>query len=142
MICNVRIFLIHPVANAVGKFFPEREVFPDTLLTLLIKLCDTVFFDSLLRIESESFFYLQLHRKTVRVPATLATHMKASHRFVARNSIFKRARFKMVNSGFAVCRRRTFVKYKLPFWVFGARKCCVKNIVLFPKFENLFFTLC
>jgi len=49
----------------------------------------------------------------VRIPAGFPWHMVAAHRFIARKRVFEAACEYVVNAGFAISRRRSFVETEL-----------------------------
>ena len=87
--------ILHHLAAACGIVVIDRYLLAD------------VFFG-----DSESFFHAELHRKSVGVPAGLALHLIALHRFEAAGDVLDGAGHDMVYARHAVGRRWTFEEYE------------------------------
>ena len=89
-------------------------------------------------LDADLFFDFDLHRKSVGVPSRLPMHLISAHGLVPAERILQRPRHHMVNSRFAVCRGRAFVKCIERFSLAGGN-ASVEDIILFPEFQNFFF---
>jgi len=72
--CAVRVVVIEPVAEPAAHLLPDRSDLERSGPALLAKPLDPERFDLLLRLEPVPLLDLELHRKTVAVPAGHRAH--------------------------------------------------------------------
>src|SRR6476659_4671750 len=80
---DIRIVVVKPESNPLAQAFPLLAILEHTLAAQPIEFGDTERFDLLLSTDTELLFDLDLHWKTVRVPAGFARDAHALHRAVA-----------------------------------------------------------
>ena len=81
-----------------------------------------------------------LDGQTVRVPASLARHIVATHCLVAREYILEAARQHMVDARLAICSWRAFVKAELRI-ALGRLERFGKHVILTPERQHLGFEI-
>ena len=138
MIGHVGIIHVGPEANLTGEILPHALVFPYALLTLLDEGSDAVFLDLLLAVQTKRLFHLQLHRKSVGVPARFSGNHIALHGAVSGDHVLDCAGLHMADMGLAVCGRRSVIK-GIGRTAFSDLQALLKNLVLFPEFLDFLF---
>ena len=111
--CDVRIIHVSHIGHSFTHFAPESGEHENRFTAFLIKFPDTVFFNVLFSVHTQVFFYLDLNRKTVRVPSRLTIDFEALHCLIAVDRVFQGSRHHVMDARFSVCSRRSFIKYKL-----------------------------
>ena len=132
LIGDVRIVHVAPKADAIAHLTPLRLVLPDGLLAGLDERLHAVRLDLLLAVQAELFFDLELHGKTVRVPARLTQNVVALHRLIARDQVLDAAGEHMPDVRLAVCRGRT-VKERKGRLALAPFHALFKDAVFLPK---------
>src|SRR5207237_530775 len=92
---DVRVAVVQPIADALTQLLPVGAIAPDTFAAHFVEALDTNLLDLLLcRANSEigldSFLDFDFDRKAVRVPASFARHVIATHRTVPAEEILHR----------------------------------------------------
>ena len=106
------MFHVNPISHTVAQVGPLLGKLHDIGTTLLvIRFYRNGFSDVFLR-NAKFFFYSQLDRKSVSIPAGLSFYLKALHGLVTAEYILNRTRHHMVNTRMTVGRRRAFKKDK------------------------------
>ena len=142
IVSNIRVVHIYPVSHFPGKILPEVGVFHYILPACFVKILNGYIFwrfliSYIIFSNSKTFFNLKFNRKSMSIPSCLTFDLKSALSFETADCIFDRTGHNMMNSRDAVCRRRTFIKYKLTFTV-QLTDASVESIILIPCFENLF----
>ena len=106
---------------------------------MLNKRFKAVPLDLLLAVQSQALLYLQLHRKSVRIPAGLSRYHIALHCPVSRNHIFNDTRQHMADMGFSVGRGGAVIEC-VGFALFTAVDAFFKDLVVFPELLDVFFS--
>ena len=140
VVSDVGILHIRPIPDTIGHFLPLVGVFPNGFLTFFDKRLDAVLFDFLLTVDAELFFDFQFHGQTVSIPTRFAQNVITLHRLVARDNILHNASENVSDMRFTVRSGRTVIKteFGITFVLFYA---LFKNVLLFPKSENLLFAI-
>src|SRR5690606_17781615 len=137
---DVGIFEVHPVGDALGELLPLLDVAEDALAALLVELRDAVFLDLRFLREAELLLDLDLDGQAVRVPAALAQHVIAAHRFVAREHVFEGAGQDVMRAGPPVGGRRALVEY-VPRPALTLAHCAVENVARAPEVKLVLLNL-
>ena len=138
MVGYVRIIHIRPEADLPGKILPHALIFPYALFTFLNERGDSVLFNLFLAVQAQKLLHLQLHRKSVGIPAGLSGNHIPLHGTVTGNHILDGTGFHVADMRFPVCGGRSVIKgisrAALPdFHTF------FKYFVVFPELFHLVF---
>jgi hypothetical protein len=90
--------------------------------------------------ESQFLFDFDFDGKTMGVPARFAMNLKAPHGLVSADEILNRSSENVVDTGFTVRRRRTFVEGVIR-GILARFDAFFKDSLLFPVGENLFLEI-
>ena len=78
--------------------------------TLVIKWCDSIFFNVAFSGESKFFLYCNFNWQAMTIPPCFSSDVLSFHSLITRKDIFKYTRFNMVSSRHAICCRWTLIK--------------------------------
>ena len=140
IIGNIRIFHVSPETNRSGEIFPHAFVFPYTLFTFINERNQSIFFDLIFSVQTEHFFYFQLNRQTVCIPSGFTRNHFAFHGLISRNHIFDNTGQNMSDMRFAVSCWRSVIK-GVSFTFFTVFHTLFKDVIFFPEFLNIFFSV-
>ena len=107
---HVGVVEVDPVPDPLDHPVPVVDVGEHRLPAAAIELGDPEGLDLLLRADPELLLDLELDREAVAVPATLARHVEAAHRLVARVDVLEHPGEDVVGARPAVCGRRALVE--------------------------------
>src|SRR5688572_2685291 len=137
-ISDIGVVKINPERDSVGELFPILNVREYRLATKLVKFIYAVFLDLMFAVETELLFNFNLNWQTMRIPATAARNVIATHGFIAREHILEDARQHMMHARFSVGGWRAFIKN-----IFGRALAMFnglpEDLGVFPKFQHGFF---
>ena len=110
----IRFIKINPETHAMCHRSKCVYVTCDGFATLVIKLCNTKFFDVTFAVKAQLFFNSNFNWKSMTIPSSFTNNLLALHCVKARKDILKYAGFNMVSARHSICSWRTFIK--CPGW--------------------------
>ena len=103
IVCDVRIFEVNPVADALGKVGPVACVFHNfATASVVVVLYGNLLADVLLG-DAESLFHAEFHRQTVGIPAGLAVNLVTSQSLVAADNVLDSTCHNVMDTRHSVC---------------------------------------
>ena len=110
VVCDVRMFHIHPVPYLLRKRNPLPCIFHHLLAAGVIVFLDGYPAPYVFLRNAEFLLHAQLDRQAVSIPAGSPFHAETALRLVAADSVLYGTRHHMMYPGHAVCRRRPLEK--------------------------------
>ncbi len=101
---------INPITHPGSQVVPLIFIHHYRFAALLVIIFDGYLFADIIFGNTELFFNLQLHRKSVCIPASFAFYLETLQRFVTAEDIFYSAGHYVVNARCAIGRWRPFVE--------------------------------
>ena len=140
MVGYIGIIHIGPESHSGGKVLPHAFVFPHTLFTVLDKWLQAILLDLLLSIQPQKLFHLQLHGKTVGIPACFPWNHTSLHGPVSGDHILDNPCEHMADMGLAVGCGRAIIEH-ICGMAFSAFDALLKDVLVLPKLLHFFFSL-
>ena len=111
--CHVCVLVIQPVADTPRQTLPVLLVCKQVLSAYLVETRNSDSLDLRFSRNSELLLCLDLHGKTVSIPAGDSSHVPARHCAIPSDRVLDRARDDVMDARSAVRRRRPFVEHEL-----------------------------
>ena len=139
MIGNIGVLHVCPESDSRGELLPHALVFPYAFLTFLNKRLKTVLLDLFFSVKTELLFNLKLNGKSVSIPACFTQNVIALHRAVTGDHILDNTCKHVTYMRLAVCGGGAVIE-SIGLAALAALYTFLKNFVLFPELNGLFFS--
>ena len=106
----IGIVEINPETHATSHLAKFINVTLYGFTTLIVKSCDSKFFDIAFSREAELFFYRNFNGEAVAIPTCLTDYLMTLHRLIAREEIFKYTCFDVMCAWLAIGSRWALVE--------------------------------